>query len=378
MYTYSLFQQQHPLSPRKFWKKILGTLVGSFVFFIVFSILAAIFGSIVAASNTGNSHLVDGIIWGIWGAAALIIVIQLVAKAFYFQAYIRRYYYDCNENFVTIKKGVFAPTEIHVQYQRIQDVYVDQDFIDRIMGLYDVHIASATVTSGIEAHIDGVEQEAADGIKQFLLDKIKNGGAAPTAAGAAPQVSAAPAASAAPISFDGKVSSAEYPIRGKWLLSSLISSSISLLIVGVFLLVFATATTKQGASTGFLIYLLIYLAIFIYNIVWIVLWRKSYYFEFMPEYILLRDGVISKEERHLPYKSIQNVTMRQGFFDKLLGIGSVSIENAANQGIPVRRGYSPMGSGIGIPGQSIDKANELLNTLNSIVSKNANPAGMGL
>ena len=59
------------------------------------------------------------------------------------------------------------PAQIHVQYGKIQDVYVDQDLLDRILGIYDVHISSATYSSGIEAHIDGVDKVGAEGLKNL-------------------------------------------------------------------------------------------------------------------------------------------------------------------------------------------------------------------
>lgn len=49
---------------------------------------------------------------------------------------------------------------------------VDQDLLDRIFGLYDVHLSSATISSGFEAHIDGVEKPAADGLRQLLLKAV--------------------------------------------------------------------------------------------------------------------------------------------------------------------------------------------------------------
>lgn len=313
------------------------------------------------------------------GFPILILVVYLIVKAIYVKAYIKRYYYDCTESFITIKKHVFTPTEIHVQYQKIQDVYVDQDFLDRMMGLYDVHIASATVTSGIEAHIDGVDQRVAEGIKNFLLDKIKTGGI-PLAGGsmATPQ-NQNPQPPVSPLTLDHPISSTEYPIQGRWLISAAISSLfLSVFFLLVFYWYWLFIETK--ISAGIIIYFLIYVGISVFNFIWKVLWKNSYRFEFAPEYILLRDGVISKEERHLPYKSIQNVTLNQGVVDRMLGIGSVSIENAANQGyVGARNSANVMTKGgVMIPGQSIEKANELLGILNGIISRSANPAGMGL
>lgn len=64
------------------------------------------------------------------------------------------------------------PREISIPYERVQDVYVDQDLWDRIFHLYDVHLSTATWTSGMEAHIDGVESDAANGLREVLLKTI--------------------------------------------------------------------------------------------------------------------------------------------------------------------------------------------------------------
>lgn len=88
--------------------------------------------------------------------------------------YFAVYYYDIREDFIVIKKGPIAPKEIIIPWERIQDIYVDQDVFDRMFGLYDVHLSTATIMSGVQAHIDGVEQQAADGLREALLSKIKN------------------------------------------------------------------------------------------------------------------------------------------------------------------------------------------------------------
>jgi len=50
---------------------------------------------------------------------------------------------------------------------------VDQDLLDRIFGLYDVHLSSATISSGMEAHIDGLEKQAAEGLRNILLQTVQ-------------------------------------------------------------------------------------------------------------------------------------------------------------------------------------------------------------
>ncbi|MEI7478082.1 MAG: hypothetical protein WCJ81_06425 [bacterium] len=62
-----------------------------------------------------------------------VLLLYFVAYAVYIKTYIKRYYYAGEDYFITIKKGVFTTAEIHVQWGKIQDVYVDQDIVDRIL-----------------------------------------------------------------------------------------------------------------------------------------------------------------------------------------------------------------------------------------------------
>src|ERR1035437_8769229 len=175
----SALERQFPLSQKKFFKKMFSYCVSSGVFSIFAGIIVSVIYFAITNNNYGNTANVPNIpvMIGLFLTVAVVcFFVFTIPYGFYVKAYIRRYYYSGEDKYITIKKGVFAPAEIHVQYQKIQDVYVDQDILDRVMGLYDVHIASATVASGIEAHIDGVEHDIAEKIKELLLGKISGGG----------------------------------------------------------------------------------------------------------------------------------------------------------------------------------------------------------
>ncbi|MDE2116936.1 MAG: hypothetical protein KGI79_03615, partial [Patescibacteria group bacterium] len=114
--TISALEQRYPLSPRKFWKKLIPKIFGA----AFASVVAGIIGGVIAAAIAqGDSD--SFVVWFSTIAVSLLIVIT-VLNALYISAYIKRYYYSADEDFITIKKGVFAPTEIHVQYRKIQDV----------------------------------------------------------------------------------------------------------------------------------------------------------------------------------------------------------------------------------------------------------------
>lgn len=112
------------------------------------------------------------IILGFFGF--LFLIILMIPLVYLYQRwYFAVYFYDLTNDFIQIKKDPITPREITIPYERIQDIYVDQDLLDRIFGLYDVHLSSATISSGIAAHIDGVEKQAADGLRAILLQTTK-------------------------------------------------------------------------------------------------------------------------------------------------------------------------------------------------------------
>lgn len=90
----------------------------------------------------------------------------------YQHIYWKRYYYDMDHKNIIIRKGVVAQKEITLPFSRITDVYVDRDIFDVMFGLYDVHISTPTQESGQFAHIDGVNKEGSQSLRQMILDRI--------------------------------------------------------------------------------------------------------------------------------------------------------------------------------------------------------------
>lgn len=159
-------REQFPLSIKKVLKK---TVAGTLIFAIV---LLVIWGVLVFALSSGAGSKAIGYLGiatvGIFGLMFLILLVVYLYQRWYYAVY----FYDLTPDYIVIKKGPITPREITIPYERIQDVYVDQDLLDRIFGLYDVHLSSATISSGMEAHIDGVEKPAADGLRAMLLQTV--------------------------------------------------------------------------------------------------------------------------------------------------------------------------------------------------------------
>jgi len=159
-------REQFPLSGKKPLKKTIPLIISAIVLFVIVLATGIFFSAFLNWSFSTVSMWIFLI--SILLAVACFLTYQY--QIWYFQVY----FYDLTDDFIIIRKRVFTPREITIPYERVQDVYVDQDLIDRIMGLYDVHLSSATISSGMEAHIDGVEKDAADGLKNIIMQKVSD------------------------------------------------------------------------------------------------------------------------------------------------------------------------------------------------------------
>jgi membrane protein YdbS with pleckstrin-like domain len=159
-------REQFPLSHKKIIKKtIASSVVVAILLLIVWGVLAFALSSI--GQKAGGWLGITT--FGIFVFLFLLILLTYLYQRWYFAVY----FYDLTNDYLVIRKGAITPREITIPYERLQDVYVDQDLLDRIFGLYDVHLSSATVSSGREAHIDGVEKQAADGLRTIILKTIQ-------------------------------------------------------------------------------------------------------------------------------------------------------------------------------------------------------------
>lgn len=158
-----VWREQFSLEKIKPLKKTIGSaIIWAFVLIIGYVSSSAFYASDGSASFPNINFSV------FFGAWLVVVLLTYLYQVFYMNFY----FYDLADKTLIIRKGVFSRNEIALPIKRLQDVYVDQDILDRIFGLYDVHVSSATMISGWLSHIDGVNKENADKIKNLLLKAI--------------------------------------------------------------------------------------------------------------------------------------------------------------------------------------------------------------
>lgn len=170
----------YPLQFRKIWKKIIllefsPSRDGQKLWRSVFLSLFAIAGLYAAIGVMFSKEGVLAINWVKFFAPLILIWGALLFYAVIYEwLYIWTYLYDVGDNFLKIRKGVLIRREASVPYAKIQDVYVDQDALDHIFQLYDVHVSTAAHdTENFVSHIDGLNSVNAKKIRDLILAKLE-------------------------------------------------------------------------------------------------------------------------------------------------------------------------------------------------------------
>ena len=104
--------KQYPLEVRKVAKKTIGAFIALILLFLIVSVPAHMF------------------LWKLYPKiliiADIIFVIILILEPVYQYFYYKKYFYDVRQDFLVIKKGVIMPREAILNYEKIQDVYMDR------------------------------------------------------------------------------------------------------------------------------------------------------------------------------------------------------------------------------------------------------------
>ena len=322
--------QNLPLSSKKIIKKTITRYIKWFWFLLlfIFPILFGFYSSLTMEKSTcsmlppsmpssycgqpGTSPIPKIIL-----AALLSVVILLIPILIYEYFYYRLYYYEFTEDKATIRKGVVSRATGLIRYERLQNIYIDQDFLDRIFGLYDVHYETAGEKSGFYSHVDGLNKENADKLVSFLEEKTRQPMPVQKVSGGIAQLEVNQEEVKG-----GEISIREYPLSEAVI--------ISMTIGWIFILSLMTFWIPL-IFRSIVIFLFGFPAILIISFVYSWVWYKNFYFNFSQDKGEIRSKVIGQSVSYLYYDRIQNINVSQSLFDRLFGIFTITIVTAGER-----------------------------------------------
>jgi len=102
-------------------------------------------------------------------------------------------------------------------------------------------------------------------------------------------------------------------------LFSVASAAMRLLLPGLIVILF-----RPGGQTDFWL-----MVLFVPTVVAGLAKYASYRYRMNPDELVIREGIVTRNERHIPYARIQNIDLVQNPLQRLLGVAEVRIETAS-------------------------------------------------
>lgn len=110
-------------------------------------------------------------------------------------------------------------------------------------------------------------------------------------------------------------------------------------LVWIAVLIGFSGTAVIGGVTGGLVFGAVILAGLVAAVVWEVLYYQRFEYELTENTFDLASGVISRRDREIPYRRIQNVGISRNVVQRLAGIAEVSLETAGGSSAEAQLRY---------------------------------------
>ncbi|MDP3900279.1 MAG: PH domain-containing protein [bacterium] len=321
--------QNLPLSKRKIIKKTLSSWVVYPLAGSLFILLPFIFFVEYLIGDAGQKLGID-LYFYLFFVIITPSVLIFFGGWFYQYLYYKYYYYNFESEKAEISKGVISRATGHVQYSRIQNIFVDQDILDRIFGLYDVHYETAGEKSGFYSHVDGLNRENADKLVAFLNEQVTGK--------SLKNVQHTTKSSQKQSSKEIKNNNTKMLTRDTVSMSQkiiflLTFERTAVTVLGLFMFLLFADESQRWQSTVLAlpvvlgVPLIIAASVFIYTYIW----YHNFKFTFDSEKGTISSKVIASSDTFVYYNRIQNVNVTQGVVDRLFRLYRVAIETAAER-----------------------------------------------
>ena len=117
-----------------------------------------------------------------------------------------------------------------------------------------------------------------------------------------------------------------------WLYIAIVWTVTTLAIYFIYFLIESTSEKFNPDSEWVLLFNVVYITLSILAVIIALAvsftYTRSMEFHIFANEAVVKKGVINKTEKHVPFRTITNISSRYGLFDRFFGIGTVEIETA--------------------------------------------------
>ncbi len=91
----------------------------------------------------------------------------------YGREHIRRFVFCLEKRYLFVRRGVFLYSYTFVLYENIQDIHVVQSFLDRMFGVCNVIVYTATTGAQASVMIPALDRQSAENLKSMIYSKVR-------------------------------------------------------------------------------------------------------------------------------------------------------------------------------------------------------------
>ncbi len=136
--------------------------------------------------------------------------------------------------------------------------------------------------------------------------------------------------------MDHTVTEKDYPIQVRWI----VKVSLAPVLLIILLLILLGVSLNGEQSNGiFVWYFAIIFVLIAGQVVVNALKRSCFHYSLEDPFIVVRQGILAKQERRIPYGKIQDILVRRDFSDRIFGLASLMIENARQGSLAISPTY---------------------------------------
>jgi membrane protein YdbS with pleckstrin-like domain len=129
------------------------------------------------------------------------------------------------------------------------------------------------------------------------------------------------------VTVDPLTTEKTYPVQSVWLFKSALQTLLSFLVFSVIV----TLRNLDHLDQLWKIFLFYSICLAVglgINAIISYLRRATFHFSIDEKFLTVRQGIIQKQEKHVPYAVIQHVLIKQDLADRILGLATFAVENA--------------------------------------------------
>jgi uncharacterized membrane protein YdbT with pleckstrin-like domain len=224
--------------------------------------------------------------------------------------------YWLGEAALTIKSGLISTQKTIIEYEKLQDFILSYGVIGRLLGIASVHVETGALeivpSDGKNKQrpnftIPALLMQDARKMALFLSQKI----------GITYPANKKPLIAYAPLSQKKPLKKTFAAAAGLMLIGALVA--------GGFVIYYAISGNLNFGAISHLLLLIfgiifaLLVAIYIYE----VMYLKYYFYDWSPDAITIRKGVLGQRQIFLPFEKVQNVYLDMDLFDRIFGLRDI-------------------------------------------------------